>query len=100
MVNFWTLFYLSHLSCLFLTPRHSCTITSDYSHFLHHIIVQNFYIMPKVGRRRKKTRTHAVEDETVASALTSSQDLKVPKSLVVGQFSEVFEHFGIHFMAF
>jgi FKBP-type peptidyl-prolyl cis-trans isomerase (trigger factor) len=56
--------------------------------------------MPKVGRRRKKTRTHAVEDETVASALTSSQDLKVPKSLVVGHFSEIFEHFSIHFMVY
>ena len=39
--------------------------------------------MPKAGRRRKKTRTHVVENDEVQSALKTSEDLKVPKSLVV-----------------
>lgn len=39
--------------------------------------------MPRAGRRRKKTRTHVAEDETVHSALSSAEALKVPKSLVV-----------------
>ena len=39
--------------------------------------------MPKRGRRRKKTRTHVVENENAASALESAKDLKVPRSLVI-----------------
>ena len=39
--------------------------------------------MPKKGNRRKKTRTHVTENENVKSALSSSEDLKVPRSLVV-----------------
>mmetsp|Transcript_14635 Transcript_14635/g.22178 ORF Transcript_14635/g.22178 Transcript_14635/m.22178 type:complete len:425 (+) Transcript_14635:124-1398(+) len=39
--------------------------------------------MPRRGRNRKKTRTHVVEDETVASALTGKSEEKIPRSLVV-----------------
>ncbi len=41
--------------------------------------------MPKRGRKRKKSRTHVVENENnAASALTSNaEELKVPKTLVV-----------------
>eukprot|EP00979_Chaetoceros_neogracilis_P008009 scaffold1746_cov245-Chaetoceros_neogracile.AAC.12 len=39
--------------------------------------------MPKKGGRRKKRRTHVVEDETAASALSTQEDMKVPRSLVV-----------------
>mmetsp|Transcript_24541 Transcript_24541/g.53509 ORF Transcript_24541/g.53509 Transcript_24541/m.53509 type:complete len:431 (+) Transcript_24541:135-1427(+) len=39
--------------------------------------------MPKRGRRRKKTRTHVVDNENAASALESAKDLKVPRSLVI-----------------
>lgn len=40
--------------------------------------------MPKVGRRRKKNRTHVVENDAPQSALTAKKDeLKVPKSLVI-----------------
>ncbi|GAX11962.1 ribosome biogenesis protein SSF1/2 [Fistulifera solaris] len=40
--------------------------------------------MPKVGRRRKKNRTHVVENEAPQSALTAKkEELKVPKSLVM-----------------
>ena len=39
--------------------------------------------MPKRGRRRKKTRTHVVENENAASALESAKDLKIPRSLVI-----------------
>eukprot|EP00559_Dactyliosolen_fragilissimus_P005083 CAMPEP_0184856042 /NCGR_PEP_ID=MMETSP0580-20130426/1200_1 /TAXON_ID=1118495 /ORGANISM="Dactyliosolen fragilissimus" /LENGTH=448 /DNA_ID=CAMNT_0027350811 /DNA_START=33 /DNA_END=1379 /DNA_ORIENTATION=- len=39
--------------------------------------------MPKRGRTRKKTRTHVVENEAVASALASQEALKVPRSLVI-----------------
>mmetsp|Transcript_6292 Transcript_6292/g.6801 ORF Transcript_6292/g.6801 Transcript_6292/m.6801 type:complete len:424 (-) Transcript_6292:1007-2278(-) len=39
--------------------------------------------MPRKGRKRKKTRTHVVENETVASALTGKSDEKIPRSLVV-----------------
>lgn len=41
--------------------------------------------MPKRGRKRKKTRTHVVEAEATAAAssLTSSEEKKVPKSLVI-----------------
>jgi ribosome biogenesis protein SSF1/2 len=41
--------------------------------------------MPKRGRRRKKTRTHAVADaENVAGTLTNNTDeSKVPKSLII-----------------
>jgi ribosome biogenesis protein SSF1/2 len=40
--------------------------------------------MPKVGRRRKKNRTHVVENEAPQSALTAKkEELKVPKSLVI-----------------
>lgn len=41
--------------------------------------------MPKRGRRRKKTRTHvpAEQQENPASALESSEETKVPKSLVI-----------------
>lgn len=39
--------------------------------------------MPRRGRKRKKTRTHVVENEAVASALSTQEELKVPRSLVV-----------------
>ena len=39
--------------------------------------------MPKRGGRRKKNRTHVVENETAASSLASQAALKVPRSLVV-----------------
>jgi ribosome biogenesis protein SSF1/2 len=40
--------------------------------------------MPKRGRRRKKTRTQEPsEQENAASALESSKDAKVPKSLII-----------------
>lgn len=39
--------------------------------------------MPRKGRKRKKTRTHVVEDYTAQSALASSETSKVPKSVVV-----------------
>lgn len=38
--------------------------------------------MPKAGHRRKKTRTHVI-DETAQSALASNEALKVPKSLII-----------------
>mmetsp|Transcript_25810 Transcript_25810/g.36403 ORF Transcript_25810/g.36403 Transcript_25810/m.36403 type:complete len:426 (-) Transcript_25810:96-1373(-) len=39
--------------------------------------------MPRKGNRRKKTRTHVTENENVRSALSSAEDLKVPRSLVI-----------------
>jgi len=39
--------------------------------------------MPKKAGRRKKTRTHVVEDETAASALSTQEEMKTPRSLVV-----------------
>jgi ribosome biogenesis protein SSF1/2 len=40
--------------------------------------------MPKRGRKRKKTQTHAANAENVAGTLTNSDDVvKVPKSLVI-----------------
>eukprot|EP00548_Thalassiothrix_antarctica_P006083 CAMPEP_0194133194 /NCGR_PEP_ID=MMETSP0152-20130528/3466_1 /TAXON_ID=1049557 /ORGANISM="Thalassiothrix antarctica, Strain L6-D1" /LENGTH=427 /DNA_ID=CAMNT_0038828461 /DNA_START=39 /DNA_END=1322 /DNA_ORIENTATION=- len=39
--------------------------------------------MPRVGNRRKKRRTHVVDNETAQSALISNETLKVPKSLIV-----------------
>uniref|UniRef100_A0A7S3Q262 Brix domain-containing protein n=1 Tax=Chaetoceros debilis TaxID=122233 RepID=A0A7S3Q262_9STRA len=39
--------------------------------------------MPKKGAKRKKTRTHVVENETQASAVATEGELKVPRSLVV-----------------
>lgn len=39
--------------------------------------------MPRKGRKRKKTRTHVVENEAVASALVTQEEMKVPHSLVV-----------------
>lgn len=39
--------------------------------------------MPRKGRRRKKTRTHVVENEAVASALVTQEEMKIPHSLVV-----------------
>lgn len=47
------------------------------------VCIAIFGTMPKRGNRRKKTRTHVVENEKVQSALTSSEALKVPRSLVV-----------------
>ena len=41
--------------------------------------------MPRAGARRKKTRTHVVENEVAQSALTTNEILKVPKSLIVSQ---------------
>ena len=39
--------------------------------------------MPRRGRKRKKTRTHVIEtDERITSALQSSEELKIPRSLV------------------
>lgn len=39
--------------------------------------------MPRKGRKRTKTRTHVVENETAGSALSTQEDMKVPHSLVV-----------------
>eukprot|EP01083_Nonionella_stella_P171416 585530_1 len=39
--------------------------------------------MPKQGNKRKKTRTHVVENDTQASAVATEGELKVPRSLVV-----------------
>ena len=39
--------------------------------------------MPRAGSRRKKTRTHVVDNEGAQSALASNETLKVPKSLIV-----------------
>jgi len=39
--------------------------------------------MPRKGRTRKKTRTHTVDDQAAASAISSNQELKIPRSLVV-----------------
>jgi len=39
--------------------------------------------MPRRGRKRKKTRTHATENETAASSLKTSEETKIPKSLVI-----------------
>lgn len=39
--------------------------------------------MPRRGRSRKKTRTHVVENEAAASALTGKSEEKIPRSLVV-----------------
>lgn len=39
--------------------------------------------MPRRGRKRKKTRTHVVENNLTASALSTQDELKIPKSLVV-----------------
>jgi hypothetical protein len=41
--------------------------------------------MPRKGRRRKKTRTHVVENEAAASALVTQEEMKVPHSLVVSE---------------
>lgn len=42
-----------------------------------------FITMPKAGRRRRKTRTHLADNDAAQSALTSAEEMKVPKSLVV-----------------
>lgn len=40
--------------------------------------------MPKHGRRRKKSRTHVIENEAVQSAIkTKADELKIPKSLII-----------------
>lgn len=39
--------------------------------------------MPRRGRKRKKTRTHIVEDDRHAGALLSQDELKIPRSLVI-----------------
>lgn len=39
--------------------------------------------MPKRGRRRKKTHTHAANDENVAGTLMNTDLVKVPKSLII-----------------
>lgn len=39
--------------------------------------------MPRKGAKRRKTRTHVVEDEGAASALSPNEGMKVPRSLVV-----------------
>jgi len=39
--------------------------------------------MPKRGRRRKKTHTHAANEENVAGTLSNSELVKVPKSLII-----------------
>lgn len=39
--------------------------------------------MPRRGRRRKKTRTHAADEENVAGTLANSEIVKVPKSLII-----------------
>ncbi|KAL3909711.1 MAG: hypothetical protein SGILL_007980 [Bacillariaceae sp.] len=39
--------------------------------------------MPKRGRRRKKSRTHAADAENVAGTLSNADGSKVPKSLVI-----------------
>ncbi len=41
--------------------------------------------MPRKGRNRKKTRTHVVENEAAASALTGKSEEKIPRSLVVSR---------------
>jgi hypothetical protein len=41
-------------------------------------------IMPRRGRKRKKTRTHVVDtDERIKGALLSQDENKIPRSLVV-----------------
>lgn len=42
--------------------------------------------MPKRGRIRKKSRTHFVENEAAASALTGKSEEKIPRSLVVSLY--------------
>lgn len=61
--------------------RESETDAADNKRIQHTLL--SYLIMPKAGRRRKKTRTHVAEDETTQSALSSAEALKVPKSLVV-----------------
>lgn len=39
--------------------------------------------MPRRGGRRKKTRTHAADEENVAGTLSNSEVVKVPKSLII-----------------
>jgi len=39
--------------------------------------------MPKRGRKRKKTHTHAANEENVAGTLSNSDVVKVPKSLII-----------------
>jgi ribosome biogenesis protein SSF1/2 len=39
--------------------------------------------MPKKGRKRKKTRTHAADPENVAGTLATQEGAKVPKSLII-----------------
>jgi ribosome biogenesis protein SSF1/2 len=39
--------------------------------------------MPKRGRKRKKTHTHAANDENVAGTLMNTDLVKVPKSLII-----------------
>mmetsp|Transcript_20054 Transcript_20054/g.49906 ORF Transcript_20054/g.49906 Transcript_20054/m.49906 type:complete len:437 (+) Transcript_20054:117-1427(+) len=39
--------------------------------------------MPRRGGRRKKTRTHAADEENVAGTLSNSELVKVPKSLII-----------------
>lgn len=41
--------------------------------------------MPRRGRKRKKTRTHTTESETVGNSLETTT--KIPKSLVVSLYS-------------
>ena len=41
--------------------------------------------MPRRGRARKKTRTHVVENDHAASALSSQDESKIPRSVVVRQ---------------
>jgi hypothetical protein len=41
--------------------------------------------MPRKGRKRKKTRTHVVENEAAASALVTQEEMKIPHSLVVSR---------------
>ena len=47
---------------------------------------EQYSTMPRRGRKRKKTRTHA-GDENAASSLASSEESKIPKSLVVNNHS-------------
>jgi hypothetical protein len=55
--------------------------------------------MPKRGRTRKKTRTHAPELEGALGALPNAEENKVPKSLVVSDILSVYLPFRSLFRA-
>ena len=52
--------------------------------YYNHIATVQPTSMPRRGRRRTKSRTHNTAAENAAGSLTTAEESKVPKSLVVG----------------